>query len=279
MTTPPASSSYKPREHVAFAERHDAARGGVEAVVVVDQAHFRAQGCGQRAKCAVGRVGGPEVRLVNDEIGGPEEGDELGIEGGIGGVAQPSSPGFHEQRARRHVVQRAAREQPKGPDAGLAGPAQRNVLEIVVEGALPEALPVPERAHAGHESLLPDDAPELGRGDELQALAFDEVLVEAHALEAVHVIAVRVRDQHVVDASQGKRAARAPSSGGQRRAIAVGAVDRELKAVAAEQERRRVVTLREGVAHTDDHDFEASHGPRAGLRPCRARLPRPSPWE
>jgi hypothetical protein len=117
-------------------------------------------------------------------------------------------------------------------------------------------LPVPERAHAGDETLVPERVLHRRDGVQVQGLLLGEVLEVADALEAVHVIAVHVRHEDVVDAEEVEHGgmlrsclvARRP----QHAAVGVGTIDRKAEAVGLEQEGVGEVFLRERVADAED---------------------------
>src|SRR5262249_1786463 len=155
--------------------------------------------------------------------------------------AERSFVGADEQRGRGHVVPRAPQPDFEGTDRERFLLRARGKLEIVVEAELTMRRAVVQRLHRSAQALLPDHRAYVTAGVEPQAPHLCEALVERDALEPIHVIAVYVRDEHVVNRLERQRAAGARARGAQHAAVAVWTIDGQAKTLIFEQQRRRRV--------------------------------------
>jgi hypothetical protein len=138
-------------------------------------------------------------------------------------------------------------------------PGHLRELEIVVEALPQHPGAVPELLHGRAQALFPDHLSDFGGRVQLDALSFGKPLVESHALEPVHVVAVDVRNEEMLDVVQQKAATRGRAHLFQYAAIAVRTIHREPKAFARQEERSGVMILRERVSHAERDHFEADH--------------------
>jgi hypothetical protein len=98
-------------------------------------------------------------------------------------------------------------------------------IEVVFEAHLLHPLSGPELFHGRAQSVVPEDGGHLGRGVKRDPLPLREVLEEAHPFQTVHVVAVHVRDQHIVDVEQRQLSPARQRRIAQHRAIGIGTVD------------------------------------------------------
>ena len=122
----------------------------------MDESHLLANLLGKLQKRSVGRVRRPNVRLVDDEIGLVEKGNELRVKCRIARVPEFSAARLDENRARGYVMASGIGVNFERTDGCARGPGKRYDIEVIAKDHVDEAYSVEKGVHTSFEPFLPD---------------------------------------------------------------------------------------------------------------------------